>query len=519
MQVLICSEDKKAPDTKTGIAYQVLFEQRLPLLDKAVDPNNIAETIATILMLNSFEHHIRSNNTLFKETFDNKTSVEQKLTETKTIALKKIKTEIDRIIDEDIIKVVEKQSNLFSSHGKKGLIGKAIDNAKGWFAKKLSRDKKALNDYKDFEFRHVSPAYTDAAPGLLKNNLEFLYEEICNIVLASRKVGDLFALYVFFNEQKTNFLDSKIQHIQTSNQKLQETLNIYIKELEKQSFETKNDLLFFAQKYQVDAGTILQTICTYLNEVAKNATAKATQKKIVAPHNIQDFLTFFILPSSFLDTDVVDYTNYMASNIEHLQKKQNQYSSDLALAVKDKLAAQQKNAVLLQENQNLKTEIDRLQKALNIKSSTKGDTKIPLDSTSISYTSNIAEVTAARTELLVIQKTLDNAKNITAIEKAKMNFDRLQKPDNNQKADVDLYNTIQKSIQTKIDEYKRQNITELSKAEEKINKATTLNELTDLENTIKELNVSADLNSADSKKHAEITNQLKTKKTQLQEKK
>ncbi|RTL06599.1 hypothetical protein EKK58_04670 [Candidatus Dependentiae bacterium] len=518
-----------------------------------MDANNIAETIATILMLNRFEKNTKENNpTMLKEIFDI-TTVETKLEETKKNALKKIKEQIHKIIDKDIIEIIEKQSKVFASHGKKGFVGATIDRARGWFAKKLSKDKKALNEYKDFEFRHVSPAYTDAAPGLLKNNLEFLYEEICNIVFLSRKVGDLFALYSFFSNDPIDFLDAKIKHIQAATEKLNSNVKTYIEELKSQIFDTKDRLLFFAQQYKNDVMTILPTICTYLSTVKINVKNKAPKDTatILTKENIENFLTFFILPSSFLDTDAVLYTIDMMTTAQESTKKQNQAQQDLALSVKDKIAAQQKSELLKNENTELKKEIEILKKKIadfqQVKIVDKETEQVENeDDKSKESVENLnptitvdksdqslqkvepATITSqsqyspseTRKKLLAVQKNLEDVKDIKKLEKIQINFNTIEKPtDEDNDSNLQFYDNIKENITKKKNQYIESNKEQLDQAINQITNTKTLDQLTKLEKKINTITTSSDKENEDSIKKQEALNKLTIKKSDLESKK
>lgn len=469
-----------SPDTPEGIAYQVLFEQSIPLLDKAIDPTKVSETIATYFMLNRLENNII-------KTIDNDS--QKQLNKMQEKALKKIKDTIENIIKKEIINIIDQQRELFETHGKKGLLSRSAASARGWFAKKFSKDKTRLEDYKDYEFRHISPGYTDAAPGLIKNNLEFLYEQMFSIVLSSRKVGDLFALYVFFNTNQTDFISSKMDAIETARNALDSTLIIYINDLQKATFSTKDALLHFAKEYQNDANTIIKTVITYLKELSKNALKKnpKDKKEILTKNNIENMLTFLILPSSFLDTDVVTYTNDMDNEIAYLKTQLKKATEEKETARKEKVATEDshkvkskstekqiktleenfknseaKNKALTTELEKLKSEIENLKKE---KTEQKEVAEIPAELKNIQNENSepqkkmppsLLVPTEIRESLLDVQNQLQNAKDIETLNKIEQALQNINskiveknKKEQSNEHDQNLYEQLIKKLEQK----------------------------------------------------------------------
>ncbi|HTM05817.1 MAG TPA: hypothetical protein VL201_01110 [Patescibacteria group bacterium] len=322
--VLFCPDPSKSPDTQTGIAYQLLFEQRFPFVDKAVDPKDISETMATMLMLNSFKAYYIKEASLLSIKFD-KQEAKDRLQKTEKIAFKKIEKTINELIDNHITEVINNRTKIFQKKEDKGLLGKVARKARGKVANLFSSKNIPLEEHKDFKFRHVSPAYTDAAPGFLKNNLEYLYEELFTIIQTARTVADLFVLSIFLNEGNTQRIETRIKNINIAQKGLSETLETYIKEIYTANLETSNSLAFFARQYQSDSTQIISTVSRFLYEIEHTAVSRRPRTdEITSQDNIENLLTFTILPTSFIDSNI---TNVLHNNETTITKQKNEITT------------------------------------------------------------------------------------------------------------------------------------------------------------------------------------------------
>jgi phage shock protein A len=351
------------PDTTEGILYEVLFEQ-YPLEGLTVRAQDTTDIISRLIMFNQLEEHF--SHMLDRSASGKKETYKQKLDKIKDKLTEKVESSIKELIQDDIVKVIDKRNREFVNKGPEKTLLTGVknifwDNPRQKIARKITG--KAREDYKDILYFQVNPADTQQKIGT--NNIAFLYEELFELVAVSRKVGDLVTAYIFLTEKniQTTDITTNIKSIANATNRLYTTLTDYINDLiakkSAPSMVTTDNLKFFAQQYQQDALTIIKGISDYLIGLARN---KKTEGSLTAK-NRDDLYLSTIFPALF-DKNVRETVSDLEATIKSLETNNNKLSEEVKK--------------LKRRNQDLESKILKIESKGHAKSTKKSEEKIEI---------------------------------------------------------------------------------------------------------------------------------------------